>query len=439
MNTLALPSARSFFRFGIRQKLLLILLVVLLTALTMSGWLALVQERNNVLHEINQRGTDISRFVAKSLSYSVVGYDYHTIQLLLNEITSARDIDYARVTNAKDKTMGESGRRSSNSSSMVLFSQDIELESKVIGKLELGLSTSSTIQRLEDQKYTLLKREAIIVIVIALFEFIALSFFIIRPVRLMSESLSKGTDENGRIISTIPVTSSDEFGHLAKSFNHLSEQLNSANVKLNSKIDLADKKLLETNFELRKQSEELRKMSDNFRVMSITDSLTNLYNRRHFEELMNSELDVSKRHGDTNSLIIFDIDHFKSINDTYGHPCGDSVLRDISNMLKVRMRKTDYLCRIGGEEFAVLCKRADKNNATMIAESIRKSIEETTFKFDNNEINITVSLGVSTAGPEDTYDNPDEVYQHADKAVYVSKMQGRNQVTHYNELDDKTA
>ncbi len=232
------------FSFGIRQKLLLILLIVLLTALTLSGWMALQQEKVNTLEEINQRGSDISRFVAKSLSYSVVGYDYHTIQLLLDEITSSEDVGYARVTNQQGNVMGEAGEREPGLfSTMVMFTQDIKLEDSLIGNLELGLSTAKTIETLEEKKYSIIQREVIIVLLIALGEFIALSIFIIRPVRLMSKTLVSSVDENGHIIEKIPVVSRDEFGQLAESFNTLSERLNVANQQLQSKIELADKQL----------------------------------------------------------------------------------------------------------------------------------------------------------------------------------------------------
>jgi len=424
-----------FFSFGIRQKLSLILLVVLLTSLALSGWLALEQEKVNTLQEINQRGSDISRFVAKSLSYSVVGYDYHTIQLLVDEITLSEDISYARVTNQKGSLMAESGTREPDfTSSQVLFTEDIKLNSEVVGKLELGLSTAKTIKNLEEKKYTVLQREVFIVFLIALGEFIALSFFIIRPVRIMSKTLIAGIDENGHIVDKIPVVSRDEFGQLAESFNFLSERLNEVNSKLQSKIELADKQLLETNQQLRIQSEELKAINENFKKLSVTDDLTGLCNRRHFDQLIYSELLTARRHGDFNSLIIFDIDNFKKINDSYGHPCGDSILREIATLLKKRMRKTDFLCRLGGEEFVVLCKRADKESAMMIAEDMRKIVEENSFTFSEWVINITISLGVATLGPEDKLGEPDLAYRQADQAVYYSKKNGRNCSTHFNDI-----
>lgn len=425
----------SIFQLGVRQKVMLILLSVLLTALTVSGWMALKQEKDNTLKEINQRGSDISRFVAKSLSFSVVGYDYHTIQLLLNEITLAEDIGYAKVISSKGNTMAESGTVSTEGKAkLVMFNQDIKLKNDIIGNLILGLSTETTIQRLEQQKYALFKREALIILMIAFGEFLALSYIIIRPVSLMSSSLNNSVDKDGRIVGEVPVISRDEFGQLADLFNNLSAQLNDANNRLQSKIQLADKKLINSNRKLRKQSEELKNISEDFKKMSVTDELTGLHNRRRFEELMKTEMELSRRHGDINSIMIIDIDHFKSVNDNYGHPCGDSVLKDVSQILKENLRKTDVLCRIGGEEFVALCKRADKNAAMEIAEKLRACINNEMLVFEEHTLKVTISIGVSTIDKDSTENDRDSLYKQADYAVYHSKDNGRNQVTHFHDL-----
>jgi diguanylate cyclase (GGDEF)-like protein len=424
------------FRMGVRQKVMVILLLVLLTALTVSGWMAFQQEKEDTLKEINQRGSDISRFVAKSLAYSVVGYDYHTIQLLLDEITLSDDVGYAKVISKKGGTMAESGEvPQKNNENLVLFNQDIKLEDEVVGHLVLGLSTAHTIHRLESQKYSLFKREAFIILLIAFGEFLALSFIIIRPVSVISSSLNNSVDENGRIIAKVPVISNDEFGQLAASFNNLSAQLNEANERLQSKIHLADKELIKTNRQLVKQSEELRDISENLKKMSVTDELTGLYNRRRFDELMKSEMDMSHRYGDCNSILIIDIDHFKKINDNYGHPCGDSVLKDVSALLKSKFRKTDILCRIGGEEFVALCKRADKHSAMVIAENLRKLVETASMHYGDTEIKITISVGIATVTNKSSDRDRDNLYRYADIALYHSKDSGRNRITHYDDLN----
>lgn len=425
----------NFIRLGVRQKVLLVLLSVLLTALSISGWFALKQEKQDTLKEINQRGNDISRFVAKSLAYSVVGYDYHTIQLLLDEITMAEDIGYARVINTKGKAMAESGAFDDSDSKMVMFVQDIFLEKDMVGKLTLGLDTKKTLQRLESQKFSLVRREALIIILIAFGEFLALSFLIIRPVSIMSKSLDSSIDENGRIIGTVPIVSKDEFGQLALQFNHLGTQLNEANARLQSRVEIADEELIKSNRMLMMQSEELKRISEEFKKLSITDPLTGLFNRRRFKELMETEIEMSIRHGDTNSLLIIDIDYFKKINDIYGHPGGDEVLKDISLMIKANLRKTDILCRIGGEEFAVLCKRADKAAALGIGEKLRCAVQKNILRVGEAEISVTISVGVATFDDQSADISSAGLYQRADKAVYASKEMGRNRVTHFDDLD----
>jgi diguanylate cyclase (GGDEF)-like protein len=423
------------FRFGVRQKVLLVLLIVLLTALTVSGWLALREEKADMLKEIDQRGKYISRFVAQSLAFSVVGYDYHTIQLLLDELTASDEVNYAKVTNAKGNSMGESGIAALNESldetskeGLVMFNHPIRLDDETVGNLTLGLSTGRLMTRLENQKHTLLKREALIILLIAFGEFLALSYVIVRPVSRITDFLRSNVGDDGQLVGTIPLVSNDEFGHLAHQFNELSQQLNEANLKLQSKVEAADRRLLETN-------QQLKQLNDEFKLLSITDPLTGLYNRRHFDELMETEVGLSNRHGDPNSILLIDIDHFKAINDTYGHYVGDAVLKAMTSTLQANLRRTDAICRIGGEEFAVLCKRADADGAMEIAEKLRSIIEVTPMlPEDDDELLITVSIGVASV-PFNARDiTPKQLYQEVDKALYYSKNNGRNRVTHINQL-----
>jgi len=188
-------------KFGIRQKVLTILVTVLLTAISISGWLALQEEKENYVKETRQRGEDISRYVAKSLSFSVIGYDYHTIQLLLDSIVSANEIKYAEVLNQQQKTMGKAGKYSAdNNGDLIIFSEKIMLEENIVGTLILALSTEQAARRLESQTYSLITREAIIIILIALGEFIALSFIIIKPVNVITRSMEGALDKAGRVV-----------------------------------------------------------------------------------------------------------------------------------------------------------------------------------------------------------------------------------------------
>jgi len=427
---------KKLIRLGVRQKVLLLLMTILLIALSVSGWFALQAEKESILNEINQRGSDISRFVAKSLVYSVVGYDYHTMSLLLEEITTSEDIRFAKIINKKGNIMAESGDLSgATRAELVVFEEKIKLEDEMLGTLVLGLSTHSTFSRLESQKFSLIKREAIIILLIAIGEFLALSYIIIRPVSIISKSLEKQVREDGMIVGTIPITSNDEFGELANRFNKLGENLNDANSELKSRVDYADDQLVQTNLILQKQAEELHLMNQEFRKLSITDALTDLFNRRYFEEAFETEMGVSKRHGDTNSLIMIDIDHFKVINDTHGHQIGDIVIKTVAHKMKKLLRKTDLLCRIGGEEFIALCKRAEKPAAIDIAEKLRQEIEQLVIPVGDQKLAVTISLGVATVTEKNVQTHADNLSKYSDTALYHSKQSGRNRVTHFDDME----
>jgi diguanylate cyclase (GGDEF)-like protein len=160
-----------------------------------------------------------------------------------------------------------------------------------------------------------------------------------------------------------------------------------------------------------------------YRMMTF-DGLTQIFNKRYFHETLEREVSRSRRYGRDLSLILFDIDHFKQKNDTYGHLAGDSILRELSNVVRHKLRREDIFARVGGEEFAVLVPEVALKGALEVAEKIRQVVEKTSFRFEQQVILTTVSLGVAVwAGGED---RPEELYKRADTALYAAKEGGRN-------------
>jgi len=159
---------------------------------------------------------------------------------------------------------------------------------------------------------------------------------------------------------------------------------------------------------------------------SIRDVLTGLHNRRFFNERVLDEIDRSRRYNEAISLVLCDIDHFKKVNDTHGHPMGDAVLAWLANILREKRRKSDVVARYGGEEFAILLLSTEKSEAVEIAEKLRRTIEDATFRHLNVELPITLSFGVATF-PNDT-SSSEGLMRLADRALYVAKAQGRNRV-----------
>ncbi|MDG6778404.1 PAS domain-containing protein [Thiomicrorhabdus sp. zzn3] len=156
---------------------------------------------------------------------------------------------------------------------------------------------------------------------------------------------------------------------------------------------------------------------------SYTDELTQLQNRKAFKKKLNELLSLNKRYGSTFSFVIFDIDNFKAINDTFGHQAGDRVLINLSELIQTSIRENDYLFRIGGEEFVILMAETSVHNAAQAAEKLREAINAQLTLHENA---VTISLGVTEVKE---LDDEDDIYIRADNFLYQSKAEGKNMVT----------
>jgi two-component system, cell cycle response regulator len=157
------------------------------------------------------------------------------------------------------------------------------------------------------------------------------------------------------------------------------------------------------------------------------DGLTKIYNKRYFLDQLNAELRYSRRHDVPLSLLMLDLDHFKLVNDTYGHPVGDTVLLTLANIVSPTVRAEDVFARYGGEEFVVLARNTDIESARTVAERIREKVAEQAFVHGEHQIHITVSIGVaSITDPEAQL--AEDLISAADRALYEAKRGGRNRV-----------
>ncbi len=171
----------------------------------------------------------------------------------------------------------------------------------------------------------------------------------------------------------------------------------------------------------------LQEANHQLKALSITDRLTGLYNRGHWEECMRHEYQRHFRSGCPVTLLMFDIDFFKKINDTYGHPAGDAVLRQVSVVLKQQLRSTDIAGRYGGEEFGVLLLDADSQTSWNIAERLRQAIAHHQVTHDGRVIEFTISIGLAVL--DASMPTPAAWLVQTDNALYHSKHTGRNRVT----------
>ncbi len=164
-------------------------------------------------------------------------------------------------------------------------------------------------------------------------------------------------------------------------------------------------------------------------LLSITDDLTGLYNIRYFYDALSKEIARAKRYMRSFSLIIFDIDNFKILNDTFGHQAGDEVLRLLAAILKDAARQTDIIARYGGEEFIIILPNTPKHEAVILGNRIREKVEEYNYYVEGNMVRITISGGIATF-PEDAEDSKSLLYA-SDMALYNAKALGKKQVQPY--------
>ncbi len=170
---------------------------------------------------------------------------------------------------------------------------------------------------------------------------------------------------------------------------------------------------------------EVKKVHARMAEMATRDELTQLSNRRYFIEALEREFDRATRYEIEMTLVIMDLDHFKNINDTYGHPAGDMVLAKMGAILKEQKRRSDLACRYGGEEFALILPHTDRESACTVCERIRKMVTGHVFEHQSHQFSLTVSIGLASVHDSNS---PGDLLSHADQALYQAKETGRNKV-----------
>jgi two-component system cell cycle response regulator len=189
--------------------------------------------------------------------------------------------------------------------------------------------------------------------------------------------------------------------------------------------------------ELDQKNRELELANKRLKKLSITDGLTELFNHRHIHQLLHDEFERSARTGEPIAVAMMDLDRFKSINDTYGHPTGDVILYETAQILKDTAREIDMPGRYGGEEFIAILPGTEEESAAAFAERIRHAVESHIFRDGATEVRMTVSCGVA-AFPAAGISEPEALLKAADEALYQAKHGGRNQVVRASQASPPT-
>jgi len=195
-----------------------------------------------------------------------------------------------------------------------------------------------------------------------------------------------------------------------------------------------DKRLQESQRQLDEMAKKLKELEEETRFLrqslklahakAFVDALTELPNRLAYNEKFDAEFKYSKRYQTPLSLIIWDIDFFKQVNDTYGHEAGDQVLKEVAHLIQKNSRETDFVARYGGEEFVMLLPNSHAQQALVVSDKIRNIIRNTTFTYNEQPVKVTMSCGISEY--QKTDEKPEDIFKRADDALYEAKHSGRN-------------
>jgi diguanylate cyclase (GGDEF)-like protein len=231
---------------------------------------------------------------------------------------------------------------------------------------------------------------------------------IVRPLQKLMAAADRIAD--GDLEIRLTATRNDELGHLTRVFNEMAGRLrqNHAEIMAANQAMQQQNRVLET--------------------LSITDSLTGLYNRSKLDAILSDQLARFRRTQREFTLLMMDIDHFKTLNDTYGHLTGDEVLAAVAQILSQSIRSIDYAARYGGDEFIIILVETSAAQALKTAERICNQVEGMVYNIDGSSIAVTVSIGIVQCQPED--ETPIAVLARADMALYEAKRAGRNRA-HY--------
>ncbi len=177
--------------------------------------------------------------------------------------------------------------------------------------------------------------------------------------------------------------------------------------------------------ELVSANEKLRAVNEHLQELSTTDPLMGIFNRMYFNKRIGYEFQRAERYRNPLALLMLDLDHFKRVNDNYGHPIGDQVLKKIADLLMENVRQVDIVARYGGEEIVIALPETDSKQALVVAERIRSEVEKTKVEHDGTSVKVTVSIGLSVV-PDDAIETVEDLLKASDDALYDAKKAGRN-------------
>ena len=290
--------------------------------------------------------------------------------------------------------MSETG--SSRTGAFKRFEAPVRFNGQQVGSVAVDISTEVLERALDALYWRVFVEQLVFGLVLGAIVYFFTARGIVSPIRSLTSTMEEALEKGGGFIARdLEVRSADEIGRLVSVFNTLNRALGRYQDQLQGKIDFADQELREKNIQLGARTRELEHALDLLNTMATTDWLTELPNRRKFDESMSRMFHQSERFAEDIALVLFDIDHFKQINDSHGHGAGDEVLRDIGILLRLHVRKTDLPARLGGDEFGIVLYHTTAAQAAQFVEKFIADVRAHDFRYRDKPLAVRISAGLA--------------------------------------------
>ncbi len=413
---------------GLSTKLVAYVTVGALATSTIIGLMRVGNERGPLGALIDESGRSIAEATASGAAALVAGYDYGNLEILARNVSRQARVVRVVIRNGQGRIMAQAGGRQYETFDR--FESPIEFSGQPIGRVTVDVSRAALERALEAMYWRVFVEQLIFGAILALIVYLFTAYGIVMPIRRLTATVEDAVQQGESYVPRdLEVKSSDEIGRLVSVFNSLNQSLATYHVRLHGKIDLANQELREKNSELRERTLELEQALRMLGTLASTDYLTDLPNRRKFDENMVRMFHQATRFREPLTLVLFDVDRFKQINDGHGHGVGDEVLRDIGKLLQEAARKSDLPARLGGDEFGILLYHTNAAQAESFAKKLADRVRAHEFVYQG--VGLEVSLSIGIAQLDASMHMPEALYFAADKALYAAKKDGRGRYMLY--------
>jgi diguanylate cyclase (GGDEF)-like protein len=408
---------------GLSTKLIgYVMAGVLITSVAI-GVVRVQTERGPLSDLIGKAGQSVANATASGAASLIAGYDYGNLEILADNVSKQANVIGVIIRNRKGSVMTRTATVESRTYKR--FESPVIFSGQPVGSVTVDMSTDALENALNALYWRVFIEQIVFGVILGLIVYLFTARGIVSPIHKLTMAMEEAVDKGDSFVARdLEVKSGDEIGRLVSVFNTLNKSLASYHNQLQSKIDFANKELLDRNIQLGGRTQELERALDLLNTMATTDWLTELPNRRKFDETLSRMFHQSERFAEEITLVLFDVDFFKLINDSHGHGAGDEVLRDLGILLQLHVRKSDLPARLGGDEFGVVLYHTNVEQATAFVEKFMDGVREYVFEYDGFHLDVGLSVGI--AQYDATMKTPQALYFAADKALYQSKHEGRN-------------